>query len=270
MHRHGAVNGDMYGVRHLLLNWVRDGLLYWVGHGLGDMHGVGPVDMHLVWHMHDLLNWVRSGNMNRDLHWVWDLLLDRVGSGYWDLDGHMDVLLHWVGLGHVYLDGNRPVDRHMNGVRYLLLNRVGLRDMNGYFDDFLNGVRHVLDNGVRSRNVHFDRVRHLLLNRVRNVFLNWVRNGDVLYNGDGFVHFLVPVTTEVAAKAAMSVSAVETTIETSMSVTQSDIENASFLVLLVVSCRLLVVGHCHFFFCFLRFFRVGEGQKSHQTGGHEL
>lgn len=260
-----TVDGNLHGVGDGLLHRVGDGLLYWVRHGLGDMYGVRPVNVHLDGHMHFLVHGVRLRHMNRNLHGVGDLLLYWVRSGHWDLDGHMHLFLDGVGLGNVYLDGVRPVDVHMDGVGYLLLDRVGLRDVHGYLNDFLDGVRHVLNDGVGLGNMHLDGVRDLLLYGVGDVLLYWVGNRDVLYDRDGLVGVGVSVGIEATA-----VAATVATLESTVPIAQSDVPESTFLVLLFLGGRLLVVGHCHFFFCFLGFFGISEGQDSHQTGGHEL
>lgn len=252
---HGTIDVHLDGVRYLFLDWVRYWLLDMIRHRFRNMHGVRPVDWDLygVWDFLDYRVW--GWYMYRDLYWVRYFLFDGVGSGYMDFYRDMDLFLNWVRFGHVDLYWDWSVNVYVDWVRYFLLNWVGLWYVNWYFDYLFYGVRDVFDNRVGLRDWHFNWIRNFLFDRIGYVLLDRVRYWDIFDHCDSFVDLLVPtITTEV------------TTVEPAV---PSDVGQASLLVFLVVN-RFLVVGHSHFFFCFLGFFRSSEGQDSHQTGGHEL
>lgn len=254
-----SVNVNFHGVWDRLLDWVRHRLLNRVRYRFGYVYGVRSVYVHFHWNMHFLDYGVRSGHMYRNLYGVWDLLLNWIGSWYVYLDGDMYFLFYGVRLGHVDLDGNRPVYWYMDWIRYLLLNRVGLRYMYRDFDDFLDWIRHMFDNWVRLRYMYLDRYGNMLFYRVRDVFLYWVGNWNIFDNSQSLMNLSVclAVTTEITTETT-SETTIKTTVESTVPV--ADVIESSLLVLLVFTSNFLVIGHCHFLFCCLGLFSTSEGQ----------
>lgn len=221
---------NLHGVRHGFLYWVGHKLLNWVRHWFRYMHRVGPIDMNLEGNMDLFVDGVGSGHMYGHLNRVWNLLLYWVGS--WDvhLDGNVNLLGDWVRLGYEYLDRDRPVDWHMYGVRNLLLNGVGLGNMDRYFDDLPYGVGHVFDDRVGLRYVNFHGISDFLFNWVGNVLLYGIWDRDVLDDRDRFVDLSVSMP-DISSPSATTVSATTVSATTvsavtaiTVSVAQTDIK----------------------------------------------
>uniref|UniRef100_A0A8W7P7K5 Uncharacterized protein n=1 Tax=Anopheles coluzzii TaxID=1518534 RepID=A0A8W7P7K5_ANOCL len=197
LHRHGVgtIDRDLHLIRDWLLDGVRHGFLHLNGVGSWHMDRIGTVDRDLHRVRDLLLDGVRHWDGHFHLHWHWHVLGNFVGLRDWHLDWVRDVLGHFVGLGHEHLDGVGTIDRNMDRVGHLLLNRVGLRHMDGHLNVFLDVDWDVFDYfvGLRYRDLHW--IGDMLLHGVRDVLLNRVRYRDTLHQRYRLGH--IRVATEI-------------------------------------------------------------------------